>query len=138
MFKKIYYLIRYRNILDKVAKGTDHSREESYRIIKKYKKAFIYIYGKQLFREILLNYRIHYMNNKSKIINDYVSVIHSKEKLHKSDIVMSVNLINKYRLSKHDSNFVYDVFRRYFGESFPNVLLKMKAEELASEQKKKR
>jgi TATA-box binding protein (TBP) (component of TFIID and TFIIIB) len=78
------------------------------------------------------------MNNKSKIINDYVSVIHSKEKLHKSDIVMSVNLINKYRLSKHDSNFVYDVFRRYFGESFPNVLLKMKAEELASEQKKKR
>lgn len=135
MIRKLYYKLRYWNVLSLVAKGTDIGQEESYRIIKEYRKIFEILYGKNFVYEVLLNYRVHYKNNKSKIFERYKKIIYTKQKLHKSDIAISVNIIHKFKLSKNETQIIYDVFKRYFKKNLPNGLLKIKAEQVFYEGK---
>jgi hypothetical protein len=135
--KRIYYKFRYWNIISRVAKATDISQCESYRLIANYRKVFEHIYGRNFFKEVLLNYRIHYHDKKSKILNEYIKVIGYKEKLYKSDIVISLNLLNKYTLDPPTEKAVYGVFTRYFGDH-AKLVLKSKAEQVLASGKQTR
>jgi len=134
--KRAYYRLRYYNILAKVAESTDKGQREAYCLIKNYQKVFEYIYGRDLFREIILNYRVHYHIDKKKVLKLYTMVMKSKKKIYKSDIVISLNLLNNFYLSVSESILVYSVFSRYFGKD-NNIILKLKAQEIMQGGKRK-
>ncbi len=134
--KRAYYKLRYYNILGKVAESTNHGQKEAYYLIKNHRKIFECIHGRDLVMEIILNYRIHYQKNKRKVMKLYTIVMKSKKKIYKSDIVMSLNLLNNFYLTESEKILVYSVFSRYFGEE-NNIILRLKAQEIMNDGKRK-
>jgi hypothetical protein len=135
MIKYWYYKIRYRKAISLIAKGTDIGQIESFTIIKKYRKVFEILYGRNFVHEVILNYMVHYKNNKVKVIDKYKNTISQKHKHHKSDIAISVNVLHKFKLNNSEKKIVFDVISKYFNSNLPNALLQQKAEKLVAEGK---
>lgn len=138
MIKQLYFKIRYHNVISLIAKGTDIGQEESFKIIRQYRKIFEVLYGRNFVHEVLLNYMVHYKTNKSKVINKYNKVIATKTNHHKSDVAISINILNKFKLNNSEKKIIFDVLKKYFDSDLPNVFLQREAEKLVSTGKKNR
>lgn len=83
------------NYVQEVNKGATASLlylKNNHKLIKK-------LYGKQAFKECMLNHRIHFCNNQEKVYKKIQSIVNIKKKYHKSDLAALWNYNKKYGLN---------------------------------------
>lgn len=120
----VWYRIQYDDEIHAIAYSTNRGKFYAYNTIIKNRKIYTVLYGRNFIRECLLNYMIHFKPNKDRIMQYYIKYIYSKNKLYTSDIVITLNILNKFTdLSEQEKDFLYATLSKEFGNFKSRAML---------------
>ena len=107
-------------IIDQYTQSTNLPEAEAFEFLVKNRRKILNELGKQLFKEMVLNYRTYYKtDDKQKIIDAYKTLIMKKPIGHTSDMAIGYNIIKYVEIDQDNERDIIDFMYGRLGSSLP-------------------